>query len=107
MPKEDRRIMFSPEEVYNAIYALSVQKQMKKPPAGAVKKVTEGKDDPKQITILLENPADDSKQKVEYSRDFLAAALMVFCRGAGIPLPKSARKSVMIVDGEVILRVQI
>lgn len=107
MPKEDRRIIFSHDEVYNAIYALSVQKQMKKPPAGAVKTVSEKKDDAKQVIIDLENPADEGKAKVEYSRDFLAAALMVFCRGAGIPLPKSARKSVMIVDGEVILRVQI
>lgn len=107
MPKEDRRIIFSKDEVYNAIYALSVQKQMKKPPAGAVKAVAESKDDDKQIVIDLENPADNAKARVEYSRDFLAAALMMFCRGAGIPLPKSARKSVMIADGDVILRVQI
>ena len=39
MPKEDRRIIFSSEEVYNAIYAVSVQKQVPRPPPGAVKAV--------------------------------------------------------------------
>ncbi len=107
MPREDRRIIFSHDEVYKAIYALAVQKQMKKPPAGAVKSVSEKTDDPATIVINLENPADSSEETREYGRDFIAAALMVFCRGAGIPLPKSARKSVMVRDGEVILRSQI
>ena len=107
MPKEDRRIIFSYDEVYKAIYTLAIQKDLKKPPAGMVKSLSERKDDETQITIVLENPADQTKNKLHYSRDFLAAALMVFCRGAGIPIPKSGRKSVMLIDGEVILRVQI
>ena len=107
MPKEDRRIIFSHDEVYNSIYKLAAQKQMPKPPPGAVKNVEEKKEDSTQVIIHLENPADESKATREYTRDFLAAALMIYCRGAGIPLPKSARKSVMIKDGEVILRVQI
>lgn len=107
MPKEDRRIIFSYDEVYKAIYALAVQKQMPKPPPGAVTSVAEKKDDTDLIIVKLENPAEQTNKRVEYSRDFLAAALMIFCRGAGIPLPKSARKSVMIGEGEVVLRVQI
>ncbi|MCB9982412.1 MAG: hypothetical protein H6861_01885 [Rhodospirillales bacterium] len=107
MPKEDRRIIFTHDEVYKALYALCVQKQLSKPPAGAVKAVKEKDADGAQIVLDLENPAQEATETVEYARDFLAAALMVFCRGAGIPLPKSAQKSVLIHNGEVILRVQI
>ncbi len=107
MPREDRRIIFSYDEVYKAVYALSAQKQMPKPPPGAVTKVSEKESDATQIVLNLENPAQKTEEVREYGRDFLAAALMVFCRGAGIPLPKSAQKSVMILDGEVILRVKI
>ncbi|HOO81254.1 MAG TPA: hypothetical protein PK513_01985 [Alphaproteobacteria bacterium] len=107
MPREDRRIIFSQDEVYKAIYALSVQKQLPKPPPGAVTSVKEKDSDTSQIVLTLENPADQSIEIREYARDFLAAALMMFCRGAGIPLPKSAKKSVLIHDGEIILRAQI
>lgn len=109
MPKEDRLIIFENDEVYKALYALSAQKQIKKPPAGMVEKVEEDPEDKSKITIYLHNPQEtfDKDSKVEYTRDFLAAALMLFCRGLGIPLPKSARKSVMLRNGEVMLRVQI
>ncbi len=109
MPREDRLIIFDNEEVYKALFALSAQKQMRKPPAGMITKVEEGQEDRNQITIHLHNPQEtfDKDVSVEYSRDFLAAALMLFCRGLGIPLPKSARKSVMLRNGEVMLRVQI
>ncbi len=107
MPSEDRRIIFAPDEVYNALYALSVQKGMKKPPPGHVKMVSVNKDNSSEVVIKLEDIGHQETRTVEYTRDFLAAALMVFCRGAGIPLPKSAKKSVMINEGQVILRVEI
>lgn len=107
MPKEDRRIIFSYDEVYNAIYSLCAQKQLPKPPSGAVTLVKQDDQDSSKIFISLEDPGRQTKNRVEYSRDFLAAALMLFCRGAGIPLPKGARKSVMIEEAAVILRVQI
>ena len=109
MPREDRLIIFSNEEVYKALYALSAQRQLKRPPAGAVTQVVEDEDDKNMIIIHLHNPQEtyDKDKEVDYTRDFLAAALMLFCRGLGIPLPKNARKSVMIRNNEVMLRVQI
>ncbi len=107
MPREDRRIVFSNEEVYKAIYSLSTQQQLPKPPAGILKSVEQSTVDKNIYEIKLENPAQDVNETREYGSDFIAAALMMFCRGAGIPLPRSAQKSVMIRDGEVILRVQI
>jgi hypothetical protein len=108
MPREDRRISFDNEEVYKAIFALCTQKQMKKPIPGRITKVSETSGEG-PITIDIENPLDVERPRgrEEYTRDFIAAALMLFCRGCGIPLPKSARKSVMITDGALVLRVQI
>ena len=109
MPKEDRRIVFDNEEVYKALYALTTQKQMKKPPPGSITNVEAASDNPDRVIVTLVNPQNSFDQEMteEYTRDFLAAALMVFCRGQGIPLPKSARKSVLIKDGIVMLRAQI
>lgn len=107
MPKEDRRIIFEFDEAYKAIYAMCVQREIKKPPAGQIKSIRKNLGDESKITIELANDMDNSEASVEYSRDFLAAALMLYCRGLGIPLPKNASKSVMLSEERVALRVQI
>src|SRR5262245_36835907 len=107
MPREDRKISFDNDEVYKAVFALCTQKQLKKPIPGHIIKVTEGTVESGMIILDIENPLDKASEKAEYTRDFLAAALMLFCRGCGIPLPKLARKSVMVVEGVIVLRVQI
>ncbi len=107
VPTEDRRIIFSSDEVYKALFALCAQKQVKKPPPGHVKGIEEDKEDNQKIYVHLENPQEQEKATVEYSRDFLAAALLLFCRGLGIPIPKIGKKSVLIKDGRVMLRVQV
>lgn len=109
MPTEDRRIIFDNGEIYKALFALCSQKQIKKPPAGHITSLKVDDSDNTNLIITIENPQDpdDPMHVREYSRDFLAAALMLFCRGLGIPLPKSAKKSVLIKDDQVMLRVQI
>ena len=106
MPREDRRILFENEEVYKAIYAMCFQRQLKLPPPGQLAKITvdEGQ---AQIVLEMQNPLDKTEAKLEYPQDFVAAALMLYCRGCGIPLPKSAKKSVMLTEGQLMLRVQI
>ncbi len=107
MPQEDRRIIFSNEEVYKALFTLRDQKGMKPMPFGEI--ITAGFDTQNRdnIFFMLEDRIEQVHTKVEHKRDFVAASLMVFCRGVGIPLPKNAKKSVMIKEGAVILRVQI
>jgi hypothetical protein len=108
MPREDRRIYFDYSELYKAVYALSVQNGIKKPPPGVVVTMSRDKDDPKKITATIENPLEkDSARTVEYSSDFVAAALMLFCRGHNIPISKKARKSVEISGSDVVLRLEI
>lgn len=106
MPREDRRIIFEFDEAYKAIYAMCVQREQKKPPAGMITAIKDHLGDDKKIMVHYENLQEQTEASVEYSRDFIAAALMLFCRGLGIPLPKSASKSVMLRDDGIILRVQ-
>jgi hypothetical protein len=107
MPKEDRRIIFENDEVYKAIFALSAQKEIAKPPPGVLTSVTLTETQPAEVVVRLENPAQNFNENVKYTYDFVAAALMMYCRGLGIPLPKKAHKSLLIVEGKLVLRVQI
>lgn len=107
MPREDRRLIFDYTEAYRAVYALCVQKELKKPPPGSLTKVTVDQGGEKKFTFQLENHQDNTTATVAYSSDFLAAALMLYCRTCGIPLPKRAQKSVMLKDDTVILRIVI
>ena len=108
MPREDRRITFSYDEVYKALYTLCSQKGLPIPPVGNILRVREDQKDISKIYVEIDEQAERAKEQLEYSRDFVAAALMVFCRGVGIPLPKGGRKSVMFSEGQaVVLRIQI
>ena len=107
MPREDRRIIFSFEETYKAIYALCVQKEMRKPPPGNIAVIDVDPDDKKKLTFKINNMQENSEHVVDYSRDFLAAALMLFCRSQSIPISKKAAKSVELKPDGVVLRLVI
>lgn len=107
MPREKRLISFDTAEVYQAIYSLCSQKNMLKPPAGTVTDLSYNQSDSSLIVMKTADNVTGKKSRNEYSRDFMAAALMLYCRGIGIPLPKNANKSVTVKDGEVLLIVRI
>lgn len=108
MPREDRRITFSYDEVYKAIFALCVQRELRKPPPGIIMAVDAHGSDESKVTIRLENPlTNDPVLFIDFAIDFLAAALMLYCRTCRIPLPKTAGKSVELTPDGVVLRVQI
>ncbi len=108
MPREDRRITFSYDEVYKAIFALCVQRELRKPPPGIIMAVDASTTDASKIQMRLENPlTNDPVVFLEYSMDYLAAALMLYCRTCRIPLPKTAGKSVELTPDGIMLRVQI
>lgn len=107
MPREDRRIIFEFQETYKALYAMCVQREMRKPPPGMVSGVSLHSSDPNKVIVRIENAHSGLADDLEFSRDFLAAALMLYCRTIRIPLPKTAQKSVEFAPDCVILRVQI
>lgn len=109
MPKEDRRIIFDNEEVYKALFALCTKKQIKTPPTGQIISYKVDEVDPGRVVLTFQdhlNNDEDPIQK-EYKRDFLAASLLLMCKGLGIPLAKTSKKSVLIKDDQVMLRAQL
>ena len=72
---------------------------------GAIVKIEPNADNEDQFDFHLKNPQEGLETTVTYSKDFIAAALMMFCRGMGIPLPRRAQKAVMVRDGQMVLRV--
>ena len=108
MPREDRRVIFDFSETYQAIYKLALKSEdAPKLKPGAIRKIEEDGLDANKINVHIENPQTGEKYMVTYSRDFIAAALMMFCRGAGIPLPRRAGKTVMMDHDRVTLRVMV
>lgn len=107
MPREDRRVIFDFEEAYKALYALCVRREIKKPPPGVILSIKQDKEDEKKVYVCIENGQENSEKKVVYTYDFMAAALMLFCRSCNIPLPKNASKSVEFAKDNVVLRVKI
>lgn len=106
MPKEDRRVIFDFSETYNALYKLTTQKpEAPRLRPGAIMKIEEDGLDANKINIFIENAQTGERHMVTYSRDFVAASLMMFCRGAGIPLPRNAGKTVVLDHDRVTLRV--
>lgn len=107
MPREDRRIIFESSEVYKAIFTLCRKKQLDEPPPGHIVKTYTPPNDSNSVFIDIENPQEQMKTTLQYTSDFVAAALMHYCRGNRIPLPRTSQKSVMVIDSELVLRVQV
>lgn len=106
MPREERRIFFDNEEAYKAIFAFSEVKALPKPPLGHISLIENHADNPLEIIVTLENGRTGSTDTIKYKKDFAIAALMNLCRDAGIPLPKGSNKTLEIIDGKAVLRVQ-
>ncbi len=106
MPREDRRIFFDFDETYKAVYQLCAQKGLPKPPAGIIIRVEQNIENQLELDFYLENQKTTEIEVVRYTKDFVVAALMIMCRGIGIPLPKGANKNLELSKDKVILRVQ-
>lgn len=102
MPREEKKIFFNYSETYNAIFSLCNKKGLDKPPTGTLTSIThdEGAD---LYKLLFVDPIDNSQKKAEYKSDFMAAALLLYCMGQGIPVSKRARKSVFLEGEETVL----
>lgn len=107
MPQEDRYITFTNEEVYKALHAMCMQKDIPLPASSRITHIQKEANEPDAVSMILENPISKDLKKEIYKDDFLAAALMVYCRACKIPLPKNAQKSITLKNSKVVLRVLI
>ena len=105
MPREDRRISVDFTETYKAIFALCVQKGLPRPFVGSITALNFKAEDDRCVVVRFANGLQGTSATGEYSRDFLAAALMLYCRTCHIPIPKKAIKSVEPGDDSVTLHI--
>lgn len=107
MPQEDRYITFTNEEVYKALHALCAQKNIALPASSRITHIQREGEEKDTVSMILENPITKELKKENYKDDFMAAALMMYCRASKVPLPKTAQKSILIKNSKVVLRVQV
>ncbi len=105
MPREDRRIIFDYAETHKAIFALCVQKELSRPFVGSITAINFKADHDKSVVVRFSNGLQGTAATNEYSRDFLAAALLLYCRTCSIPIPKRAAKSVELDGDAVVLHI--
>ena len=107
MPREDRRVYFDHEEGYKAIYTFCSQKAIAKPVSGTLRRVDINLENSLELDFFIESARSQKIEVFTYTKDFVIAALMTMCQSIGTPLAKRANKSVEVVDGKLVLRVQI
>jgi hypothetical protein len=105
MPREDRRISFDYAETYKAIFTLCMHNELPRPFAGSITALNFKAEDDGCVVVRFANGLQETSVTSEYSRDFLAAALMLYCRICNIPIPKKAMKSVEPGDDSVTLHI--
>ena len=105
MQREEGRIIFNYAETYTAMYALRVQDKLSRPAGGTITDIVLKAGDDKNMVITFTNKLNGKSAKCAYNRDFLAEALIRYCRSCNIPIPKKAMKSVEPGDERVTLHI--
>jgi len=103
MPTEERRILFSDEEVVTAVKAL-YQRAKESFPPGNVWNVAISEDNGCQIDCDVVD-AKGRRDRVSVAGERLAAALILHCITHKIPLPAKAQKALVIVQGKLALSI--
>jgi hypothetical protein len=107
MPSEDRSIIFSFKEIYKALCIRCINAGIDMPPGHHVKSVHFDDNDHQKVTIVFENKDQTLSDTVEYTREFFAFALVFYCQGNGIPIPRAGTKSIIAQDQKIILHIHI
>ncbi len=106
MPSEFRRIMFTNNELIEAIHDYNGISQDKLPP-GIILTCTPVSEADVAVRLEMVDQRSDATHVVELSPEVLGAALLRYCMKHRIPMPKSATKSIQIHGDEISLNVEI
>ena len=105
MPTEERVITFSLDEVQKAVLLTAIQQDHDDLPMGKMLSMSlEG--DESTIGVRVEDK-EGSVNEFTYDRLFFAQALVLFCQGSGIPLPRNSQKVVNIHEDRITLSMEI
>ena len=110
MPIEERFVTFALDEVYKAVSIKCMQEDMPVPPEGTLKAIelTDDQGGSEDIIYLSIEPQNGGAlEKVKFHRKFFAMALVFYCQGSGIPLPKRGTKTLAIMEDKIIMKISL
>ena len=106
MPKEMRKIEFSPEELQAALvnYALRTDKKL---PNATIDSVSVEGDDAISAKISFVPQGTEEDKTIDFSPNDVAASIILYCNTQGIPLPKESVKSVVKIENSIAMIIKI
>ena len=108
MPIEERFITFSLEEIHNAVRVKCVDEKLDRPARGELVAIEIDEDnEAAQNDIFFKIKRDDNgaEEEFKFERGFFGQALVFYCQGHGIPLPKRGQKILKIAPNQVTMKV--
>ena len=106
MPREDRRITFTNAELQEALVAHGMR--TKSPfPNGKIVDLSPSQDGGGGLLLRIFDDRAGKNYSLALRPEFAAAALIQFCKGAGIPIPRRATKRLSIVGDNLCLQISL
>lgn len=104
MPKENREILFTENEVKIALMQFSARKGVKFNIEN-IKSFEINSVDAVSVKLEVFDAANNRTGTVDYAHPEVAAALLGYCMKLKIPLPKAGKKAVVNKNGQTYLRI--
>jgi hypothetical protein len=105
LPTELRRIVFSHDELRQALDT-HLGQQRSKLPAGRVVSVRFAGEDRSEVVLGIEDRRKGLDQLVAVTASHVAAALLRYCFNNSVPMPKDAQKSLVIAGENIALEIK-
>jgi len=106
VPSEFRQILFSSNELIEAIYEYNQVAQTKLP-QGMIVSCTPVVEDEVAVRLKLLDQASGETQVASLAPELVAAALLRYCFRHHIPIPRNAAKSIQVHGDDISLDVRI
>lgn len=104
MPREDRRITFSNAELQKALVAHCLRRKASLP-SGQITSVSPSPEPNGDILLTIHNEQQGKSYSVGLQPEFIAAALIYYCKGANVPIPRRAAKSLSVSGDNICLQI--
>jgi hypothetical protein len=105
MPAEYRTLVFAHEEVRSALIDYSTRVNRSFPYGELVQADFRAKHDD-AVEFLVRSDLYDEVNRVRLEPEFVAAALIRYCFLHKVPLPRQAKKSLAVENGQVCLKIR-
>ena len=108
MPVEERFITFSLEEIHSAVRVKCVDEKLERPARGELVSIEINEEDEaaqNDVSFKIKREDNGKEEEFKFERAFFGQALVFYCQGHGIPLPKRGQKILKIAPNQVTMKV--